>query len=542
MNRHARRSERKRQPFQKTRSLADKLFYEAVAHHQAGRLDEAEKLYRRIVAIDPKNSESLHWLGIVNYQSGRYEAAVDLIRRAIGLRSDYTLYHNSLALILSELGRFDQAACCYQRVLALKDEGAKTGRADLAPALPEGGKLGDAELARQRALSLEPDYGAVHDNLGVILRIFGRLDEASKHFEAAIGHEPRNPRYYSNLGSIRHFASDDPHLAAMQDLARDIESLPQQNQIELHFALAKAYADLSERQHAFDHLLAGNRLNRGRIVYDEAAALGLFSRIREVFTRELIEERAGHGERSGLPVFIIGMPRSGTTLVEQILASHGKAFGAGELEDFSTAFRSVIGEPRPETEFPGIVARLSEEEMGRIGSAYAARVRKLCPAAARITNKLPGNFLYAGLIHLVLPDCRIIHVRRDPLDTCFSCFSTFFVRAEFTYDLAELGRYYRAYSELMEHWRRVLPAGRICEVQYESVVANLEQEARRIVAFCGLDWDPACLDFHKTQRPVHTASSVQVRQPLYATSVGCARGYEPFLRPLLDELGEVARA
>jgi hypothetical protein len=238
------------------------------------------------------------------------------------------------------------------------------------------------------------------------------------------------------------------------------------------------------------------------------------------------------------PVFIIGMPRSGTSLIEQILASHPAVFGAGELEEISKLAESSVAAPGARARFPDAVPAMSAQQIRQVGADYIARIRARAPNAKRIIDKMPGNFAFAGLIHLALPNARLIHTRRDAVDTCFSCFSRYFAHGQwFSYDLGELGRYYRGYEALMEHWRNVLPKGVMLEVDYEQVVADLEHEARRIVEHCGLEWDDACLAFYETQRPVRTASASQVRQPIYGTSVGRWRPYEPFLGPLLEALG-----
>jgi hypothetical protein len=259
--------------------------------------------------------------------------------------------------------------------------------------------------------------------------------------------------------------------------------------------------------------------------------------MREVFTAEALRKGRGFGDPSAVPVFIIGMPRSGTTLVEQILATHPKVYGAGELDDFQAAVASLRGLNRART-------GLGVEELRWISTRYLERVRAIAPAAERITDKMPANFRYVGLIHLVLPNARIIHIRRDPIDTCLSCFSILFAHDHFfTYDLVELGRYYRAYATLMEHWREVLPLEQeqMLEVQYEELVVNFEALARRIVAHCGLEWDDACLEFHKTQRPIWTASVDQVRRTIYRSSIGRWRPHEGMLRPLSEALEEVSR-
>jgi hypothetical protein len=295
---------------------------------------------------------------------------------------------------------------------------------------------------------------------------------------------------------------------------------------------------MDDPERAFRHLLKGNAAKRRLIAYDEAAHFAEMSATAATFTPGLIRVQQGGGDLSDRPVFIVGMPRSGTTLVEQILASHPAVFSAGEQPEFGRAVRGGY-QPGP---LPFDSAALTGEDLSRLGGRYLSRMNAKVPKQAlRFTDKMPANFRFLGLIHLTLPKARIIHVRRDPRDTCFSCYSKLFSGAlEFTYDLAELGRYYKAYDALMAHWRAALPEGAMLEVQYETLVEAFEAEARRIVAYCGLDWDARCLEFHKTERPVITASTAQVRQPLFKTSIGRWRRYEQWLGPLQEALGETA--
>ena len=308
--------------------------------------------------------------------------------------------------------------------------------------------------------------------------------------------------------------------------------------------MSKAFADIGDRERSFKSLLEGAALKRKQVVYDEAAALDVLERTRDVFTPEFLREHEGAGEPSPLPIFILGMPRSGTTLVEQILASHPRVFGAGEIGDFAEALREVGSAAAPGRQFPEAVSLMSGDHLRRLGADYVARIRAAAPTAARIANKEVSNFRYVGLIHLALPNARVIHVRRDPTDTCFSCFTKLFVGngLPYSYDLGELGRYYRAYEALMAYWRAVLPQGAMLETQYEEVVADVEGQARRLVSYCGLEWDARCLDFHRTERHVRTASLAQVRQPIYKGSVGRWRAYEAFLDPLRAELEPEAAA
>ena len=323
----------------------------------------------------------------------------------------------------------------------------------------------------------------------------------------------------------------------MQKLAREMASLSPDDQIELHFALAKAYEDLGEHEQSAHHLVKGNALKRQQINYDEVATLNLFRRIREAFPARLLHDKRNVGDPSPVPVFVIGMPRSGTTLVEQILASHPQVFGAGELDEIDNRVAQLRSDD-VEVRYPEVVSSTTNPRLRQFGMSYVSAISTLAPTAKRIVDKMPKNFLFAGLIHLTLPNARIIHVHRDPLDTCFSCFSKLFAGGQrYSYDLGELGRFYRAYESLMEHWRKVLPTGVMLEVQYEQLITDVEGEARRMIAHCGLEWNDTCLSFHATRRPVRTSSAVQVRQPIYRSSIGRWRPYARVLGPLIEALG-----
>ncbi len=298
-------------------------------------------------------------------------------------------------------------------------------------------------------------------------------------------------------------------------------SLAPDDRIQLHFALGKTYEDLGRYDEGFRHFQIANMEKRQFVAYDETRTLASMEMIRSTCTAAWMQEHAGAGERSSVPVFIVGMPRSGTTLVEQVLAAHPSVMAAGELALFED-----------------IVERMRIESWANIGRAYIESVTKLAPSAARITDKTLSNVQCLGAIHLALPHARIVHVKRDPVDTCFSCYAQLFKNGQaFSYDLGELGRYYRAYDELMRHWRSLLPPGVMLEVRYEELIGDFERQARSIVKHCGLEWHDDCFAFYNAGRPVRTASAVQVRRPVYATSVGRGASYRAWLGPLLEALG-----
>jgi tetratricopeptide (TPR) repeat protein len=500
------------------------------------RFEPALASYDKAIALKSGSPECWNNRGATLHKLRRFEDAIASYDRALALKPSFPECWNNRGGALRELQRFDDALTSYDKAIALEPRYAEAWR-NRGLAFWELGRLEEALASYDEAVALKPDYAEAFNARGNALRELGRLPEALRDFEQAITLAPRHPSSYFNLVTSRRVSAADPHFAALRELAQEVDSLGTEDRIALHFALGNAFDACGDVQQASHHLTRANSLARKQIAYDEAKKLEAFERIRRAFTPELLRSKRGLGDASALPVFIVGMPRSGTTLIEQILASHPQVFGAGELREIDKLAASVR-DPH------GIVSadatsKISGEQLSQLGAAYVQAVRGLAPQAERITDKMPFNFARAGFIHLVLPNARIIHVRRDPCDTALSCFSLRFTHGqEFTYDLAELGRYYRAYQSVMEHWRRVLPPGVMLEVQYEDVVADLEGQARRIVAHCGLDWDEACLAFHETQRTVHTASVAQVRQPIYQSSVGRWRAYESLMQPFLEALGE----
>ena len=516
----------------------DALFNRANALVSLRRPAEAVAGFDAVLVLRPNHAEALNNRGNALRSLERPEEALASYDRSLALRPDYVeaLYNRGIAL--RDLHRREEALASFDLALALRPEHpeALNNRGTVLRDLNQA----EAALASyDQAITLRPGYAIAHDNRGLTLAELGRLDEAVQAIETALALAPERAHGYYNLALLRRsWPPEDPHLQIMEALAAEMAALDPQDQIDLHFALAKAY-EAAEPERAFRHFLDGNALKRQRVAYDEPAVLAALERIRGAYPASLLEARAGRGAASPVPVFILGMPRSGTTLVEQILASHPAVFGAGEIEDLAKAATKLSGPAARLIEAPELIAQVGDDDLHRLGTIYLERIRALAPEAQRITNKLPENFRLCGLIHLALPEARIIHTRRDPVDTCLSCFSQLFAgNLPYTYDLAELGRYYRGYDRLMAHWRAALPAGVMLEVHYEAVVADLETEARRIVAHCGLDWDPRCLDFHRTERQVRTASMNQVRQPLYKGSVGKARAYGGLLGPLLSALAD----
>jgi tetratricopeptide (TPR) repeat protein len=508
----------------------------ALLRSQQGKLDEALKLARRALAREPQSAILHNTLGQALLFSERHEEAIAEFEKALAIQPDLIQSRNNLGTALKAARRLEEALSQYHRVLETNPNLIET-RYNIVNLLQELRRHGEAIPHCHKLIQLGPSHPESFAKLAGLWAELGNFVEAERALSQAIALAPRRPGFYLNLSGYKRFTANDRHLHAMEALAQEIARLPAIDQCDLHFALGKAYADLQQHNRSFRHLRAGNAVMRQLVEYNQTATLEGFSRMAVAFTPEVMREKAGLGNSSAAPIFILGMPRSGTTLVEQILASHPKVHGAGELMEFHHAVKSVILQGGNLTLHAEALAALTGEQLCQLGGRYLASVRAFAPAGQRITDKLPANFALAGLIHLALPAARIIHTSRNPIDTCLSCFSLRFLHAQnWSYDFAELGRYYRSYERLMKHWRTVLPDGVMLEVRYEDVVGNVEQQARRIIAHCGLEWDDACLTFYRTQRPITTASVTQVRQPIYRSSVDRWRPYAKMIQPLLEAL------
>ena len=534
MNRKQRRTKQSRVATKSTAASAviQTMFADAVRHHNSGDLAQAELLYRQILTIDNRHADSLHLIGVIAHQMGRMDEAEANYRLALQVRPAIADASYHLGVLLQRQGRLFEAEAHYRQAIKYRQNHADAHN-NLGIVLQNQGRSSDAEDSYRQALRAKPNFADACNNLGAVLKELGRIDEARGYMNKAINLAPDKPGYHFNLAGIKIFTADDPHLAQIEELAKNAEKLSTEEQVSLQFALGKAYEDVGVQARSFRHLLAGNALKRRLCGYDEAATLKLFERIQSVFTAELIGRKSPECAPGDGPIFVFGMPRSGTTLVEQVLASHSKVFGAGELDLFEQEALRLVGA----NIFPEAIADISVNDLHRLGLGYLASLRNTTQSILRATDKRLKNYLFCGLIHLALPSARIIHTCRDPIDTCLSCFSTLFSGSHpYAYDLSELGRYYSGYAALMEHWRQVLPEGIMLDVQYEDVVADLEGQTRRILSHCGLEWEDACLTFFKTERPVRTASAVQVRRPIYQSSVGRAESYLQFLQPLIDAL------
>jgi len=508
-----------------------------VALAAMGRVNDAISHYRRALALSPEHIKAHCNLGVALAIQGKIEDAIQHYERALVLKPDYAEAHNNLGTALAVQGRTEAAVAHYRRSLALCPNQVGV-LYNLGTSLTALGDFSEGIASFERALALDPGRADVHNNWASALKHLGRFDDAMMHYEQSVALRPDDAKTLYNRVELKKFRWGDADLEALEGLARRGD-FSVDDQIYIHFALGKALEDIGDFERSFEHLRKGNDLKRDRIYYNDGDVKNLFARVADVFNERLLSNFHGQGDPSNAPIFVLGMARSGSTLVEQILASHPQILGAGELTFLETQARTLFNVCDQRAQCPGNSPPLDVATLRNLGQSYLSRLPALEGSQIRIVDKLPGNFIWVGAIRLMMPNARIIHTMRDPIDTCVSCYSKLFESGHnYSHNLEELGRFYRYYRELMMHWRCVLPRDAMLEVSYEDVVDDLEGQARRLIDYCGLPWDDRCVSFNRTVRPIKTASAVQVRQPLFRSSLQRWRNYEAGIAPLIHELHE----
>ena len=498
-----------------------------------GRFDEALRSCRRAITIDPQSAEGHNTLGSALLGLARVQEAIASFQRALEISPGLAEAHANRAQALRGIGRLDEAVAGYRRALAIQPR-LVLARTELATALRLQLRGEEAEKSCRQALVIDPGCVAALVVLAELRADVGLFGEAEELFRRAISANPSSPEAWAGLVRVRRMTPGDAAwLAAMQRLVE--QGIPSRQELLLRYAIGKYCDDIGEFGQAFRNYERANELAKHcGPPHDRAALSAATDLVIRSHDEQWIKRRRGGVDQSARPVFIVGMLRSGTTLAEQILASHPAVFGAGELTFWSGATAEALSGARvPST----ATLRISDSSLADLGSRYLGVLQELSPDALRVVDKLPTNFLSLGLIHAALPRARIIHLLRHPIDTCVSIYFQHFEAANtYTHDLADLAHYYREYWRLMKHWRAVLPPDTLLQIPYEGLVADLPAWARKMVEFIELPWDSRCLEFHRAGRPVVTASKWQVRQKLFGSSVGRWRHYERFvaaLTPLL---------
>jgi len=535
----------------------------AFARHKRGEIGLAAAVYRQALAQNPNHPAALHYLGLVAQQSGNSQEALRLLERSIEIDPNDPRTHNHLGQVHVALNDRRKAALCFERALEIDpnhvaalnnlanltlardllqaialyrralelNPDAAFAAYNLAQALNENNSFDEAQLLYRRTITLDPGHFPARHKLGVLLEQRGEFAVAIEQYLTVQRLDPRHVSSLANLIAIRDYIPDASVVRRAEEMLT-VRDATDEDRIKLHRGLGKHCERAGQYERAFTHFASAKELlKRSRVPFDIGAVVKTFDRITQTFSHEFFALDHARISDSQRPVFIVGLPRSGTTLVEQILASHPRVFGAGELQDIPRTVKLL----RPD--YPECVALMEPDALSGLADAYLRLIDRVAGReAVRVTDKMPLNSLHLGLIARLFPEARIVYCRRDPLDIAISSFVELFdLEHDYTATLEDFGHYFLEHERLMAHWRAVLP-NPIHEVCYEQLLSDPEATCRTLIAYCGLEWDPTCLEFHKTERTIQTPSRWQVRQPLYQTSIGRWRHYQPHMASLVEFL------
>jgi len=500
---------------------------------------EARSAYLEALRLDPNLAKAHAHLGLTLLREGQTNDALPWLKRAVELEPADSTFQEFLAELYMERDEFAEAVPYWERALELSKQERAGTHLSLGWALQEDGRRAEAGEHFRTALRLQPDFAGAQLNIGGLLEEEGELVGAEAAFREALRLQPKFALPHARLATLLRGKLTDADFTALEERLADSE-LGKELRARLSFALAHVLDARGEHARAADALREANAITveqkKGSREYTPADHERFVDGLLRVFNSELLTRAAGHGSPSRLPVFVLGLPRSGTTLIEQVLASHSQVHGAGELRLGRQSFESisgVIGKEGPPLE---CVPLLDQGSIVRLAEKHLDKWKELAPGPfPRITDKMPDNYMYMGFLSMLFPNATFIHCRRDLRDVAVSCWMTDFRSIVWANTIDHISSRFKQYHRLMEHWRSVLPVP-IHEVDYEETVDDLEAVARRLVAACGLEWEPACLEFHRNERPIRTASVTQVRQPVYKKSVARWKNYEPALGELFAEL------
>ena len=497
-----------------------------VTLQELGRLDEAEASYNQAILLNPNFAEAHYNLGNMYKELGRLDKAKVRYNQAIALKPDYADAHNNLGAILKGLRRFDEAEASCRLAIELKPDYAEA-HSNLGGTLRGLGRLDEAEASYNQAIALKPDYTEAHYNLGVTLQELGRLDEAKARYNQVIKLKPDYAEAYRMLALMKKFDAQDEQYSKMRELYLD-KNISDEQRCHINFGLAKAYDDLGDFEKAFTHYEEGNALRKKLLNYNINQDVELFRQIKSAYQQiELYSLESEKFPKDLTPIFIIGMPRSGTTIVEQIISSHSQVTGAGELP-YAAQFGSAIAKG---------LSKVDREVLLNFRNKYLEKLKKHSSSKFLITDKMPQNFRYIGLLAAVFPEAKFIHVKRNPAAVCWANYKQYFVSKNlgYCYALDDVVSYHKLYVNLMKFWTDTLK-NRIYDLDYESLTINQEDETRQLINHLNLDWDGNCLSPQNNKRRVATASNLQVREKLYQGSSQQWQNYQPFLNGSFDAL------
>lgn len=545
------------------------LLQRGVAHQSRGELQQAEQIYRQILSVQPNQADALQLLGTIATQTGHYDQAKRLMQKSLSVNANqsnvwYNLarahylsgdryesisanskaiaidpahaeaYYNR-ANVRAEIRDYEAAIADYKQALRLDPNHWDAGR-NLALTYREM-QQHEACIDQLKAMIAQyPNDAQLHRSLGLTLRDVGDVEQAKVHLVKAVALTPHDCELRYNLGLVKKYSEQDR--AAIEEM-EVLATAPNKTPMErgyIHFALAKAHETLKDDTKAFAHYVQANAQVRSTLHYSTERVEQYFKRLKAIFTPEFMRRNrhdAGlHPTKT--PIFILGMPRSGSTLIEQILSSHSEVAGGGELEDLHLIVTGNPWEQRPD--YLTLLDQMQPEQFAAMGAQYLTQMERFGDRSY-VTDKMPRNAHHVGMIGLMLPQAKVIYCQRDPLDTCVSIYKhLFFGHHPYAYDQKEVAEHFLLQDDLMQHWKQLMPDF-IYDFNYESLVENPEEQIRQLLTFCGLEWQDSCLAFHRSDRTVRTASAMQVRQPLYKDAMQSWKRYADYITPMMDVLG-----
>ena len=512
----------------------------AMSQVQKGNLGEAEKIYREILSDDPNNVDALRLLALLASRTGAVDQAINMLENCTKIAPDYALAWENLAKMYRQKDDPDslqKAAFCFRKATELRPDWAE-GWAGLGTMQTRSSQHEEGIESYKKSIELKANQPRVHLSLGHVYKTTGNQEACISSYNEAISFDNNFGEAYWSLANLKTYKFSGEEISIMEKKV-ELTEVPEREKVHFLFSLGKALEDMGNYDKSFEYYKRGNDLNRGRTTYDPKAIEALSERLKQFFTEERFHENKDFGNNSNSPIFIVGLPRSGSTLIEQILASHSKIEGTMELPNIMNIARKLGNSTKDRTAYPEVIESLQGSDLTDLGKSFIDETQFLRTGKQYFIDKMPNNFSHIGLIKLILPNAKVIDARRNPMDTCFSCFKQLFARGQaFTYDLSEIARYYVNYVNLMDHWDKVLP-GYVFKLQHEDLINNQEGVTRDLIDFCEVDFESSTLEFYKTKRAVKTASSEQVRQPINTKGVNQWKNYEAHLKDLKFHLESI---
>ena len=510
------------------------LLYKGVRHLHASRYRKAEDAFKKVLIEDENNIDALRFMGILAFKSGNHDIAEAMLTKALKLDPTYSLVWANLAQVFSVTGQLDKAKKSFKNILNMEPKNGLIW-AEYGTVLTKLANYEEGRDAYLKALEFKPDSPRVHLSLGHVYKTMGEIDNSIDSYKNTILQNNLSGEAYWSLANLKTYSFSENEIIDMEDTLKSDMSDIERSQ--MHFALGKAYEVKKDFDKSFKNYYEGNKVKKGLIKYSSDDTTDNTKRILNFFNKENIQKLARSSTRDRDPIFVLGMPRSGSTLVDQIISSHSKVDGTQELPNIIKIAAEL--NTNNQNNYPEVLKELDESKLSNLGKDYISETAWARDSAPFFIDKMPNNFIHIGLIKTILPNAKIIDTRRDPMDTCFSCFKQFFARGQlFTYSLEDLGNYYTDYIRAMNHWHNVYGKD-IYTVHYDNVINETEETIRELIDYCELPFEKECLEFYNSSRPVKTPSAEQVRQPIYRSGLNYWKNYEKHLLPLKKIIDEI---